>query len=224
VSTTLVTLAHPDDECAVGPGTIAHLVALGERVVLYYATRGEGGISGYRKAFGKEISSDELAEVRCSHELKQVADILGVSKMIVRDFGDGKLENQKEALQADILEVLEEERPDKMITFPPSGLTYHSDHMAVSQCTTGAVRQYSGNTQLYCRVINDHCGVVNVVHDELHPRYRVSVKRYWGTIYDVMRAHESQVRSMDHIFPALRGGRGVEDLWPYEYFAAVILE
>jgi LmbE family N-acetylglucosaminyl deacetylase len=224
VSTTLITLAHPDDECAVGPGTIAHLVSLGERVVLYYATRGEGGISGYEKAYNKMISPDDLAEIRCSHELKRVADILGVSRVIVRDFGDGKLEDQKEALQADVLEVLEEERPDKTITLPPSGLTYHSDHMVVSQCTTEAVRQYSRNTQLFYRVIKDHCGVVNVVHDDLHARYRVTVKQYWDTILSVMLAHETQVRSMDHIFPALREGRGVEDLWSYEYFAAVPLE
>jgi N-acetylglucosamine malate deacetylase 2 len=223
VSTTLVTLAHPDDECAVGPGTIAHLVALGERVVLYYATRGEGGNSGYEKAYNKPISSDELAELR-SHELNRVAEILGVSEVIVRDFGEGKLKTQMESLQKDILEVLEQERPNKVITLSPSGLTGHTDHMMVSLCTTRAVLHYSGKTQLFCRVIKDHCGVVNVVHDDLHARYRVSVKRYWGTIYDVMHAHESQVRSMDHIFPALREGRGVEDLWPYEYFVAVILE
>ncbi|MCH5586529.1 PIG-L family deacetylase [Shimazuella sp. AN120528] len=223
MSTTLVILAHPDDEIAVGPGTIAHLVSLGERVVLYYATLGEGGISGLLKAGGEWISPDKLAEVR-SHELSRAANLLGVSKVIVRNFGDGKLDSQKELLQKDILEVLEQERPNKVVTFPPSGLTYHMDHMAVSQCTTEAIHQYSGKTQLFQRVIKDHCGVVNVVHDDLTARYRVSVEKYRGTIYDVMHTHKTQVRSMDHIFPALREGRGVEDLWRYEYFAAVPLE
>lgn len=225
VSTTLVTLAHPDDECAVGPGTIAHLSSLGERVVLYYATRGEGGISGYLKAGNDWISPDEVAEKR-SHELNRVAKLLGVSKVITRDFGDGQLNytNQFELLDQDILHVLEEERPDKVITFPPSGLTGHKDHQIVSFLTTRAVRRYSGNAQVYCRVIKDHQGFVNAVHDDLHAQYRVPVKRYWNTIDQVMRAHATQVCSMAHIFPSLREGRGVEDLWTYEYFSAVTPE
>lgn len=223
VSTTLVTLAHPDDEIVVGPGTIAHLVAFGERVVLYYATLGEGGISGFLKAGGEEISPDELAKIRFL-ELKRSASLLGVSKIIVRDFGDGKLDPQKELLQKDILEVLEEERPDKVVTFPPSGLTYHMDHMAIHQSTTEAVRQYSGKTQLFYRVIKDHCGVVNVVHDDLSARYRVPIRKYWNTVYRVMLTHQSQVRSMDHIFPALRAGGGAEDLWPCEHFASIAMD
>lgn len=225
VSTTLVTLAHPDDECAVGPGTIAHLASLGERVVLYYATRGEGGISGYLEAGNGWITPDDLAEVR-SHELNHVAKLLGVSKVIVRNFGDGKLNSphQYEPLRNDIASVLEEERPDKVITFPPSGLTAHYDHQIVSLATSHAVQQYSGNVQVYCRVIKDHHGFVNAVHDDLHAWYRVPVKKYWNTIDQVMRAHASQVRSMDHIFPSLREGRGVEDLWSYEYFSAITMK
>jgi LmbE family N-acetylglucosaminyl deacetylase len=225
VSTTLVTLAHPDDECAVGPGTIAHLVSLGERVVLYYATRGEGGISGRLEAGMDWISPKELADLR-SRELKHVVEVLGASRSIVRDFGDGRLDSQylSEPLRNDIWGVLEEIRPDKVITFPPSGLTGHDDHRAVSLATVEAAQRYSGNTQLFCRVVKDHQGFINAVHDGLHARYRVSVEQYQKTIDQVMRAHHSQVHSMAHIFPSLRDGGGVEDLWSYEYFSALPYE
>jgi LmbE family N-acetylglucosaminyl deacetylase len=230
--TVLVTLAHPDDECVVAAGTIAHHARLGNKVKLYIATKGEGGIEGYLRAGHDWISPGKLAHIR-HQEMRKVYQILGVDELIQRDYMDGGLgfdfgissteEKNMVLLERDILQVMEEVRPDIVITFPPSGLTHHTDHQMISLVTRRAAQQYSGKTRLFYRIITDHQGIVNVVHDDFHPRYHVPVERYWNQIYETMYAHQSQFLVMDHIFLALRKDGGMQKLWTHEHFAEVTL-
>lgn len=52
---------------------------------------------------------------------------------------------------ARLCELLEEVRPDTVLTFGPDGQTYHPDHMTVSRWTTGTVRATGGDARLLSR-------------------------------------------------------------------------
>jgi LmbE family N-acetylglucosaminyl deacetylase len=231
----LIALAHPDDECLFA-GHIAHLSRLGHRVVLYYATQGEGG-----QTCGL-CELKDLPDVRYL-EKKEATRILGVREenIISRDFGDGTLPTKQEVLVADILGVLKEVQPDMVITFPPSGITEHPDHQTMRKVALYGVQQYEAGTgksiELYYRVIPEgSTGIVNVVLDrELVFTYWVDVVPYWSQMYDAMMAHLTQRRAMSTIFPALARRRGLmsiifpslarrrdlKKLWPCEHYALI---
>jgi LmbE family N-acetylglucosaminyl deacetylase len=234
--TTILFSAHPDDEFALGPGTIAHLVKKGERVVIYYATQGEGGqTSGL-------CEPDNLAAVR-HQETIEAARILRVPEhdLIFGNFGDGSLHSKPEKILKDIRRVLEEIQPDRVITFPPSGITDHLDHKTMQWVTKLAVQEYEAGTGnsigLYYLVIpKGSTGIVNVVHDpELAFTHWVDVVPYWSQMYDAMMAHRTQRRAMSTIFPALARRRGLmsiifpalarrralKKLWPCEHYALI---
>lgn len=219
--TTLFIGAHFDDEFLLGPAYMAALAQQGERVVIYFATYGEKGQTGGL------CYPQELAQVRSQEECLS-SQILGVSDVIARNFGDGQLPEQKAFLVTDIKNVLRSERPDRVITFPPSGHTGHLDHQMVQQATLQAVNEYIAEehaaVELYYRVIPSNSdGIVNVKHDpEFEFTNDFHAAPYWGQVYGAMRAHHTQRKSMATIFPALAYDGGFWMLWPYEYFAAII--
>lgn len=217
MGTTLITLAHPDDDCLLC-GTIAYLAQKGDRLVLYYATQGEAGLTG-------GLCEPEDLAVERYQELSHAMKTLGVSRVIVRDFGDGQLSSKQDLLVEDICTVLEQERPEKVITFPPSGITNHSDHQMTQRATLVAVQAYSGQTKLYYRVVPENSsGIVRVEHDAgIKITHQVHVAPYREQMYQAMKAHRSQQDPMSTIFPALTDNGGSWLLWPNEYFAAVVL-
>jgi LmbE family N-acetylglucosaminyl deacetylase len=116
--------AHPDDaEIACG-ATLARWVALGTRVVLAVATRGDKG--------GDGTDPVGLAEER-SRELLDAGAILGVSDLIQLAYGDGELANDL-LLRERLVSLMRRFRPEVVITSDPTvvfvgDLYYnHRDH------------------------------------------------------------------------------------------------
>jgi LmbE family N-acetylglucosaminyl deacetylase len=72
-------------------------------------------------------------------ELRAACSILGVERVCCLDHRDGTLrEADRSALVADVGTILEEVRPDVVITFGPDGAYGHPDHIAISEATTEA--------------------------------------------------------------------------------------
>lgn len=136
--------AHPDDE-AFGPsGTIA---LLAEKIPVYIicVTDGDAGKNSLN-------AKRELSEVR-KEELRRSATVLGVKKVFFLGYKDGTLCNGLYHEIADkITDVIKRLNPDTLLTFEPSGVSGHLDHIAVSMITS-----YVFEDQDYLRVLMYYC-------------------------------------------------------------------
>jgi LmbE family N-acetylglucosaminyl deacetylase len=126
--------AHPDDEAYLSGGLLAGLTDAGARVVCVTATRGEAADPdagpGERTA---------LAALR-SEELRAALGILGVTEHHWLDYPDGGCADLDPAGPVGCLvALLDDVRPDTVVTFGPDGFTGHPDHRAVSAWTDLAV-------------------------------------------------------------------------------------
>jgi len=140
----LVVLAHPDDEIFLG-GVIAHSSDRGARITLACATDGEAG--DVHPSLGKV---DDLGAVRAG-ELRESCRVLGVSAPVRLGFHDsGRHEQQRPSdaralanvdmreVEEAILRVMDDVKPQVVVTFDPHGWYYHPDHLAVQRATTAA--------------------------------------------------------------------------------------
>ncbi|MGA9175347.1 MAG: PIG-L deacetylase family protein [Thermoactinomyces sp.] len=202
----LYCFAHPDDETFACGGTIAHFSAQGAKQTLYCATHGEAGKTGNPPVCTKE----ELGHVR-AQELNQAIQILGINELILRDYGDGRLDAQPFAqLVDDIRSVLERIRPELVITFPPSGISGHKDHIVIQRATLTAVEQVSFPTKLYYIVIPESIAkfqarAVHFVPDAYVSR-KIDVTPYREKIGKALRAHKTQHLSVERTFPGVIEG------------------
>ncbi len=131
--------AHPDDESYRAGGTIAKYVKAGWSTAIVCATRGE---EGGRGAYG-EMDALAFGEVR-QKELEKAAAELGVTTVSFLDFKDNTLTNQLPGTIEDALvKLLVAEQPDVVITFEPSGVTHHPDHIKLSLAATFAFQKYA---------------------------------------------------------------------------------
>jgi LmbE family N-acetylglucosaminyl deacetylase len=120
--------AHPDDETYLVGGLSAALTDAGQRVVCVTATRGEAG-----------GDAADLAEIRTA-ELDVALAMLGVDEHRWLDYPDGGCAVVDDVTAAArIRAVVDEVRPDTVVTFGPDGFTGHPDHQAVSRWVDLAV-------------------------------------------------------------------------------------
>lgn len=118
--TVLAVAAHPDDLEYFCGGTLGRLSSEGIRVVTVIATRGEmGGDPAVRAA-----------------EQTEAARVLGYSGLYLLSFPDGMLRSEDEQLRQALLQLIDQERPDLVLTFDdkyPFPVYQHPDHMAVAR-------------------------------------------------------------------------------------------
>jgi LmbE family N-acetylglucosaminyl deacetylase len=137
----LVTVAHPDDE-TFGTGSVIALAAeQGVQVTVCCATRGEAG-----EAHGVPADAD-LAAVR-EGELRAAGAVLGVDRFVLLDFGDSGMTGEPPAgsLAAAPLDdvavamraVIDDVRPDLVVTLDPDYGDGHRDHTAIGRATLQA--------------------------------------------------------------------------------------
>jgi LmbE family N-acetylglucosaminyl deacetylase len=135
----LVVMAHPDDETFRCGGTLALLARQGVTIQVLTATRGETGSSN-------PLSPDErdtLALAR-EQELHCACAALGIEPPLLLNYNDGKLDTVAgEEAAGQVLAVMDEFRPQVIITWPPDGLSGHPDHIAVSRWVDLAFRHAS---------------------------------------------------------------------------------
>jgi LmbE family N-acetylglucosaminyl deacetylase len=136
LGTILGVWAHPDDETYLSAGIMAHAVRAGARVVCATATRGEGGSTDEER-----WPPAEMGRVRTA-ELERSLEILGVQEHRFLDLPDIGMttplpEDGYEAVRA----LVEEVRPDTILTFGPDGMTGHEAHKSVSAWATRALAE-----------------------------------------------------------------------------------
>ena len=149
LGTILGVWAHPDDEAYLSGGLMAMATDAGSRVVCVTATRGELGTSDPQR-----WPPDLLAEQRTA-ELTRCLAILGVTEHRWLGYPDGSCAAVPEAAaEARLCELIEDVRPDTVVTFGPHGQTGHPDHQAVSRWTVGAFRRAARpGARLLCTAI-----------------------------------------------------------------------
>ena len=146
LGTVLTVWAHPDDEAYLAGGLLAAVRDAGNRAVCVTATRGEAADP---QADAAERAA--LAAVR-TRELEGALGILGVSEHHWLDLPDSGLADLDPAGQADRLAALVDEvRPDTVVTFGPDGFTGHTDHQAVGHWTALALERstYGAGVRLW---------------------------------------------------------------------------
>jgi LmbE family N-acetylglucosaminyl deacetylase len=137
-------VAHPDDDAYGVAGLVAlHKDDPGFRFVLVHATDGEGGSI----AEGSGATPETLGAVR-REEDRRAWVMLGHLPVRHEWFGypDGGLADVPRSELVDrIAAILNQERPEVVVTFGPDGITGHPDHITVGEATTEAFLRLAGD-------------------------------------------------------------------------------
>ena len=142
--------AHPDDEAYLSGGLMALARDNGQRVVCVTATRGERGTPD-----PVAWPPDRLAEER-TRELARSLEILGVHEHHWLGYRDGECAGaDRDAAVARLCAVLDDVRPDTVLTFGPDGITGHPDHRTVSAWAGAAVDRAGSGARLLHAAITD---------------------------------------------------------------------
>jgi N-acetyl-1-D-myo-inositol-2-amino-2-deoxy-alpha-D-glucopyranoside deacetylase len=158
--TLLAVHAHPDDECLGTGGILARYAAEGVRTVLITCTDGAVGEISHPSL----ASPDNLAEVR-DRELDEAVRILGIQRSVRLGYRDsgmaGTADNTHPAslAQADlgevtrrVLAVIQEERPQVVVTYDERGGYGHPDHIRAHQVAVAACQADGQVPKLYYAV------------------------------------------------------------------------
>ncbi len=194
--------AHPDDETVACAATIKLLVANGDEVVVVSATDGSAGeIMEVAKPKLAEFGS--LAALR-RHELKQVTDLLGVTQLHILDFQDGEITNQQvwTSLKSAFIDLINQYKPQVVITFDHSGWYFHLDHVGVSIAATLAFQEAEHRADVlfhsFMKVKNRTQKWKYIFADELPISHRVNATLHRELKLAALRLHESQNISSIH--------------------------
>jgi LmbE family N-acetylglucosaminyl deacetylase len=134
LGTILSLWAHPDDEGYCCGSIMANAVRNGQRVVCVTATRGELGSTDE----SRWPNGPELAAIR-TDELAASLAVLGVTEHAWFDYPDGGCADiDPDEAVARVRAVIDDVKPDTILTFGPDGGTFHPDHMAVSRWASAA--------------------------------------------------------------------------------------
>jgi LmbE family N-acetylglucosaminyl deacetylase len=143
LGTVLGIWAHPDDEVYLCGGLMAAARDAGQRVVCVTATLGEHGTSDPGR-----WPPARLAPTR-TWELRAALAVLGVIEHHVLGLPDGGCVDQPfETVVGRLVDIIDEVRPDTILTFGPDGMTGHSDHQVVSAWATAAHARTGTATRL----------------------------------------------------------------------------
>ena len=151
LGTILSVWAHPDDETYLAGGVMAAAVDCGQRVVCVSATAGERGTDD------PELwPPDRLGRVRRLEAAAAMA-VLGVREHRVLGLPDGALDALDEHGISTMGQLLDEIRPDTVLTFGPDGMTVHPDHLAIHRWVTEAWQRSGRRARLlYAATTPDH--------------------------------------------------------------------
>jgi LmbE family N-acetylglucosaminyl deacetylase len=230
IGTLLGVWAHPDDEAYLSSGLMTLVRRAGGRVVVTTATRGEHGTGD-----PAEWPPERLTSLRES-ELRQSLEIVGVHEHRWLAHRDGDLAAiPLEVGAAGLVPILEEVRPDTIITFGPEGMTGHGDHRSISAWTTEAWSSTGCRGELWYATLtpefhaewghlNDEVGLwFEGSRPPSTPRSRLAAQVHLtGTElmqkHRALRAHGSQTRALEtHV-----GADRYRDWWAEESFVAAV--
>lgn len=123
--------AHPDDEAYLSAALMARAIDHGHRVFCLTATRGEAGFPD-----GDRRSIDERKALR-QREFDACLAVLGVTEHRNLGLPDGGCADIDDDGPVTIVaDLIEQFRPDTVLTFGPDGGTGHPDHISACRWAT----------------------------------------------------------------------------------------
>lgn len=184
----LAVVAHPDDESFGLGALLDRFTACGIEASVLCFTRGEASTLGNRQ--------DDLARVRAA-ELRAAATVLGVDKVVLLAYPDGRLDDTSiDELARHVQKMMAEVGPSHLLVFDDTGVTGHPDHRRATEAAVAAARA-NGLPVLAWVIPDDVAGVLNDRHGtafEGRPASeidaRLSVSR--GRQQRAITAHASQ--------------------------------
>ena len=190
----LAVFAHPDDETSVAGGTIARSVQEGVEVTVVTATRGEWGTLG---TGGMTIAREELPAVR-EAEHRAVMRLYGAHPPVFLGYEDATMEEAD--LAAAVQQVaaqMQRVRPDVVITWGPTGMSRHPDHIAVHQAAVEAFHAYAASApaRLYYAALPLDVArrfEAELEGPEARPTVRIDITAHLRTKAQALRIYRSQ--------------------------------
>lgn len=149
----LAIFPHADDETVNCGGTLRRLSTAGARVTLLLLTAGERGNPA-------GVADTTLAETR-KREAEHAAGILGVTRLIQQDFGDGRLKERRDEIKPFLAETIHAIAPDIVVTYDRAGLDGHPDHVACAELVLELKAEHAFDATLWCVALP--AGVVRVL-------------------------------------------------------------
>jgi LmbE family N-acetylglucosaminyl deacetylase len=154
--------------------------------------------------------SPELKEIR-TIEAEKVASILGVTKLIQKDFGDGEIAQKRDLVLFEISKLLEDTKPDLVVTYDLSGLYGHEDHVVTSEIVT-ALLEGSSTTKLWYVTLPKRVSAMSSLPEHMakdaafasrrsEPNLKVFSLPYTMRKIRAVYAYESQVQSYKNSLP-----------------------
>jgi len=218
--------AHPDDESIATAGTMAKAKALGHRVVLVIATRGEHG-----EPVPGVLDDGEPLSVRRTAETYESARLLGIDRVEFLGYVDSGMvgtptsevpwsfaQTPLDQAAARLAVVLGEEQADVITTYDDNGGYGHPDHIQVHRVGARAA-DLVGIEQVFQNTINRTALIegAEAMRDSLPEgielpdfsaqpdfgkpaeviTHRVDVSDFTGLKRSSMQAHRSQISETD---------------------------
>lgn len=198
LGTILSMWAHPDDETYLAGGVMAAAAECDQRVVCVSATAGEHGTPD-----PATWPPDRLGRVR-SWEAAAAMAVLGVGEHRLLGLPDLGLDQHEEQGLDMVGRLIDEIRPDTILTFGPDGITFHPDHIAMHRWVTAAWDERGRPGRLlYATSTVDHLDRFRDIYEEWG--IYMSDERPTGAAADQLALHvHLDGRSLDRKLTALR--------------------
>jgi LmbE family N-acetylglucosaminyl deacetylase len=225
----LVAFAHPDDAEFLCGGTVGRWVREGTEVVYVCATDGSAGWNG------PDRSREEIAGIR-EEEMREAANVLGVTDVTFLRYRDGSLEANLDLRRAVTREV-RRARPDVIVTFDPStwwyGQSYinHPDHRAIGEAVLAVVACDAPTRPQFPELLDEGLDPYSVPElwlatDPPNADTRVDIGETMDLKMKAIRAHRSQLENMGDTdwdetireWAGTAAGDGVELAEPFRTF------
>jgi LmbE family N-acetylglucosaminyl deacetylase len=217
--------AHPDDGAYLSSGLMARVRQLGGHVVVVTATRGEHATDDPQR-WPPALLGD-LREQELKSSLAEV-DVHEHHWLGHRDGGLATVPLCRGA--ADLVPLVQELRPDVIVTFGPDGMTGHEDHRAISAWTTEAWRRAGRGELWYATLtpqsqrewgeLNARVGLWTSIPPVTPASELSATVRLSGPLlhrkHRALRAHASQTRELEELV----GPDRYRQWWATESFAA----
>jgi LmbE family N-acetylglucosaminyl deacetylase len=129
----LVIFPHPDDEAFFTCGLVSKAVKAGAIVRLVSMTKGENSTVRHGVA-----STDDLGNVR-SKEFTKVCSMFGNVTCCLGMFPDGAMDQMESEVIEGVKHEINTFRPDVIVTYEPSGVYGHPDHVLLSKVVSNLV-------------------------------------------------------------------------------------
>jgi N-acetylglucosamine malate deacetylase 2 len=222
----LAVLAHPDDEAFAMAGTLKLLTQAGHEVVFLETTDGGAGqLHSSLQPLLKKMGS--VAAIRKS-ELKASAKILGIVRIHHLYHPDGELNNKDifdDILVKEIKNIVKNEKPELVLAYDHTGLSWHLDHIATSLATAKAVYELREIVKaLALVVLSPENKLENYPYITMwgsSPTHVVGISGVADIKKQAIMAHQSQRKDWERFFkrqnnPGLskeywQAGKGAED-------------